>query len=62
MATSPETMQVDINTSEGSVANGETQYTHPWNEGDRNVIQDYKQYHWDMYDFLTISKEMDPAR
>ena len=54
-------MQVDINTSEGSVTNGETQYTHQWNEGDRKVIQDYKQYHWDMYDFFDDLERNGPS-
>jgi len=44
----PEMMQVHTNISEGSVGNGETQYAHQWNEADRNIIQDYKHYHWDM--------------
>jgi len=58
----PEMTQVLTNISEVSVGNGETQHAHQWNEADRNIIQEYKQYHWDMYYFFTIFKEMDPAR
>jgi len=41
----------------GSVADGETPYT--WNVRDLQTIQDYKKYHYDMWEFFTVSLERD---
>jgi hypothetical protein len=46
---------MDIDTPEGSVVgnvNGGTQYTHQWSVAEFNKIQDFKQYHCDMYNFF----------
>jgi len=56
----PTAMDVVVNTPVGSVADGETPYT--WNVRDLQTIQDYKKYHYDMWEFfLLVLKEMGPA-
>ena len=52
---------MNIDTPEGSVADGETQYSYLWNVRDLQTIREYKQYYSDMWDFLIVLKEMGPA-
>ena len=60
-AGSPTHNAMDMNTPD--VADGETQYGYRylWNTKDLQIIEDYKQYHYDMWDFYDSLERDGPS-